>query len=56
VVLLVGHEGLTPTDAAIVCGISPEALRQRLSRARAALAKKLRETPAVAALKKGFAT
>ena len=42
VVLLVGHEGLTPTDAAVVCGISPEALRQRLSRARAALAEKLR--------------
>jgi RNA polymerase sigma-70 factor (ECF subfamily) len=56
VVLLVGHEGLTPTDAAVVCGISPEALRQRLSRARAALAKKLAETPAVAALTKGFAT
>ena len=55
-VLLVGFEGLTPADAAIVCGISPEALRQRLSRARTALAKKLRETPAVAALKKGFAT
>ena len=56
VVLLVGHEGLTPADAAVVCGISPEALRQRLSRARAALAEKLRETPAVAALEKGFAT
>ena len=56
VVLLVGREGLTPTDAAVVCGISPEALRQRLSQARAALAEKLRETPAVAALKKGFAT
>jgi RNA polymerase sigma-70 factor (ECF subfamily) len=56
VVLLVGHEGLTPTEAAMVCGISPEALRQRLSRARAALAQKLRETPAVAALKRGFAT
>lgn len=56
VVLLVGHEGLTPTDAAVVCGISPEALRQRLSRARAALAQKLRETPAVTALKRGFAT
>jgi RNA polymerase sigma-70 factor (ECF subfamily) len=51
-----GHEGLTPTDAAVVCGISPEALRQRLSRARAALAQKLRETPAVAVLKKGYAT
>jgi len=56
VVLLVGHEGLMPTDAALVCGISPEALRQRLLRARAALAEKLRETPAVAALKKGLAT
>jgi len=56
VVLLVGHAGLTPTEAAAVCGISPEALRQRLSRARAALAARLRETPAVGALKKGFAT
>jgi RNA polymerase sigma-70 factor (ECF subfamily) len=56
VVLLVGHEGLTPGDAAVVCGMSSEALRQRLSRARAALAEKLHETPAVAALKKGYAT
>ena len=56
VVLLVGHEGLTPAEAAVICGITPEALRQRLSRARAALAERLRETPAVAALKKGFAT
>src|SRR5215471_17077927 len=56
ILLLVGHEGLTPTDAAAVCGISPEAVRQRLLRARAALARKLDETPAVAALKKGFAT
>jgi RNA polymerase sigma-70 factor (ECF subfamily) len=56
VVLLVGREGLTPADAAVVCGISAEALRQRLSRARATLARKLRETPAVAALKKGYAT
>ena len=56
VLLLVGHEGLTPGDAAVVCGISAEALRQRLSRARAALADELRETPAIAALKKGYAT
>ena len=56
VLLLVGHEGLTPSDAAVICGISPEALRQRLSRARAALAEKLRETPAIAILKKGLAT
>ena len=56
VLLLVGHEGLTPSEAAAVCGISAEALRQRLSRARAALAESLRETPAIAELKKGYAT
>jgi RNA polymerase sigma-70 factor (ECF subfamily) len=56
VLLLVAHEGLTPTDAAAVCGIAPEALRQRLSRARAALALKLDATPAIATLKKGYAT
>ena len=56
VVLLVGQEGVTPADAAAICGISPEALRQRLSRARAALAEKLRQTPAIAVLKKGLAT
>ena len=41
VLLLVAHEGLTPAEAAVVCGVSPEALRQRLARARAALAEKL---------------
>jgi RNA polymerase sigma factor (sigma-70 family) len=56
VLLLIAHEGLTPTDAAAVCGITPEALRQRLLRARAALARKLDETPAVVALKRGYAT
>jgi len=34
VLLLVGVEGLRPLEAALVCGISPESLRQRLSRAR----------------------
>jgi RNA polymerase sigma-70 factor (ECF subfamily) len=34
VILLVGVEQLRPVDAAGVCGISPESLRQRLSRAR----------------------
>jgi RNA polymerase sigma-70 factor (ECF subfamily) len=34
VLLLVGVEQLRPVDAAKVCGISPESLRQRLSRAR----------------------
>ena len=37
VILLVGVHGLTPADAAKACGISAEALRQRLSRARALL-------------------
>jgi RNA polymerase sigma-70 factor (ECF subfamily) len=56
VILLVAHEGLTPTEAAAVCGVAPEALRQRLSRARAALAKKLGETPALAKLTKAYGT
>jgi RNA polymerase sigma-70 factor (ECF subfamily) len=56
VFLLVSHEGLTPAEAADVCGIRAEAMRQRLSRARAALAQKLSEIPAVTALKKGYAT
>ena len=41
VLLLVGVAGLDPSDAADVCGITPEALRQRLHRARAALSKAL---------------
>jgi RNA polymerase sigma-70 factor (ECF subfamily) len=43
VLLLVGVEGLTPSEAAAVCGVRPEALRQRLSRARALLAARLDE-------------
>lgn len=39
VLLLVGVEGLTPGDAARVCDVTPEALRQLLSRARTALAR-----------------
>ena len=35
--LLVGVEGMTPAEAASVCELTPEAFRQRLSRARAAL-------------------
>lgn len=49
VLLLVGIEGFRPSEAAEVCGISPEALRQRLSRARALLDSRLRtpsEVPA----------
>lgn len=41
VLLLVGVAGLSHTDAALVCGLTPEALRQRLSRARAMLARAL---------------
>lgn len=40
--LLVGFEGLRPADAAAVCGITPEALRQCLSRGRALLARRLK--------------
>jgi RNA polymerase sigma-70 factor (ECF subfamily) len=43
VLLLIGVEGLTPAAAAAVCGISPDAMRQRLSRARALLARRLEE-------------
>lgn len=39
--LLVASEGLTPAEAAGVCGISPEAMRQRLRRARAMLSRRL---------------
>jgi RNA polymerase sigma-70 factor (ECF subfamily) len=41
VLLLVGVEQMRPMDAARVCGISPESLRQRLSRARAMISKVL---------------
>ena len=41
VLLLVGVAGLDHPDAADVCGITPEALRQRLHRARAMLARAL---------------
>ena len=42
--LLVAIEGLTPSEAAQVCGVSAEAMRQRLSRGRAMLAERLRRT------------
>ena len=56
VLLLVGHEGLTPGEAAAVCGVTPEALRQRLSRARAALADALDRSSARIALDRRYAT
>jgi RNA polymerase sigma factor (sigma-70 family) len=51
--LLVGVEGMRPAEAAQVCGITSEAMRQRLSRARALLARRLDdlERPSLAALK-----
>jgi RNA polymerase sigma-70 factor (ECF subfamily) len=48
VLLLVAAEGLAPAEAAIVCGITAEAFRQRLSRARSALAAALDALPAAA--------
>ena len=41
VLLLVAYEGLRPSEAAVICGISPEAMRQRLSRARGMLTQHL---------------
>lgn len=51
--LLIAVEGMKPGEAAIVCGITPEALRQRVSRARALLAQQLDEQdhPLLIALK-----
>jgi RNA polymerase sigma-70 factor (ECF subfamily) len=48
--LLVGVEGLAPAEASHVCGISPEAMRQRLSRARAQLAERLAAADRLAVL------
>jgi RNA polymerase sigma factor (sigma-70 family) len=45
VLLLVAVAGLSHSDAADVCGITPEALRQRLSRARVVLARALEDGP-----------
>ena len=47
--LLVGVAGLDPSDAADVCGITPEALRQRLHRARQTLSKILEREATVEA-------
>ena len=43
VALLVGVEGLAPTEVAEILGHTPEAIRQRLARARAQLAEALGE-------------
>jgi RNA polymerase sigma-70 factor (ECF subfamily) len=39
--LLVGVQGLSITEAATICGVSPVAMRQRVSRARARVARQL---------------
>jgi RNA polymerase sigma-70 factor (ECF subfamily) len=51
--LLVAVEELQPAEAAVVCGVSPETMRQRLRRARTLLARRLDigEPLALAALK-----
>jgi RNA polymerase sigma-70 factor (ECF subfamily) len=49
VLLLVGVAGLEPADAADVCGVNPEALRQRLHRAREALSRLLEQGAATEA-------
>jgi RNA polymerase sigma-70 factor (ECF subfamily) len=56
VLLLVGYEDLTPTEAAAVCGVTAEALRQRLARARAALVEALDLPDAQIALKRSYGT
>jgi RNA polymerase sigma-70 factor (ECF subfamily) len=43
--LLVAVEGMKPAEAAIVCGVTPEAMRQRLSRARALVSRRLESAP-----------
>ena len=54
--LLVGYEGLTPTEAAAVCGVRPEAMRQRLARARAALADAMGRPIGRLALERSYGT
>ena len=39
--ILVAIEGMTPAEAASVCGVTPEAMRQRVSRGRSAIARYL---------------
>jgi len=53
VLLLVGVEGFSPAEAAGICGIAPEALRQRLSRARAQLVQRLQASTQPANLTAG---
>jgi RNA polymerase sigma-70 factor, ECF subfamily len=54
--LLVGVEGMRPAEAAAVCGITSEAMRQRLSRGRALMAERLDDerAPRLAALREAL--
>ncbi|HXW05069.1 MAG TPA: RNA polymerase sigma factor [Vicinamibacterales bacterium] len=45
VLLLIGVAGLDQAEAAQICSVTPEALRQRLSRARASLGRALADCP-----------
>jgi len=56
VLLLVVVEGLKPAEAAEICGVSSEAMRQRLSRARAVLGQSLRSDELALAVLKEVAT
>ena len=51
--LLTAVEGFRPAEAADICGVTGEAMRQRLSRARALLARRLADTrvPRLASLR-----
>ena len=53
VLLLVGVEGLTPSEAASVCGLPAVTLRARLHRARERLATEMDADPGVARAKAG---
>ena len=44
--LLVGFQGLSVAEASEVCGVSPDAMRQRVSRGRALLSRRLDEAVA----------
>ena len=43
--LLIAIEGLKPAEAAAICGVSSDAMRQRVSRARSLLAERLARSP-----------
>jgi DNA-directed RNA polymerase specialized sigma24 family protein len=48
--LLIGVEGMTAAEAAVICGVTPETMRQRISRGRAMLTQRLDGTDASSVL------